>query len=222
MVFLLWSWLHYLFICQTQPQIRTDLLIFSDTKAWRFPSLSFLKQTTVSATPPSIPQLSFSFLAWIFIPPFCLSPLLSSPLLSSPLSSSFAFLDMQAVMQSLLLLWRGCGCEKMEDCVRKTTAEDGKRRRRGKWWWAGGGIQKQNGTGKVWGSMRWRKQWGRGRKLNENRSGGRCKNEEGVWNNSATVKVKEDNSAYLSWKSVRGNWMSSALPSLDNRWQGAI
>lgn len=35
-----------------------------------------------------------------------------SPLLSSPLSSSFAFLDMQAVTQSLLLLWRGCGCEK--------------------------------------------------------------------------------------------------------------
>lgn len=81
------------------PRLVLTYLSFSDTKAWRFPLLSFPKQT-LSATPPSIRLLSCLILL----------PALSSPCSCFFLSSAslcFSFL--------LLLLWQRLWVRKMED-----------------------------------------------------------------------------------------------------------
>lgn len=113
--------------------------------------LSSSRRLFLQPLPPSLSPLS-PFLPAFSSPCFAFS----SPLLSS----SFPFLDMQPVMQSLLLLWRGCGCENGG-----LRLQNHRRRQNGEGWDNGddddeleGGIQKKNWMGQVWDSRRRRKQ----------------------------------------------------------------
>lgn len=98
-----------IYLCaKVNPRLGLTYLSFRIPKLGVSPSLSFLKQTTVSASLPASLRSLFSLFPAFASLSFCLS---------SPLS----LLDVQAVAQSLLLLRRGCGCEKK---WRTASAED--------------------------------------------------------------------------------------------------